>query len=135
MVSDQLDDERIAGLLAAAGAACATAYAPYSRLQVGAALLTADGRVYAGANVENSSYGLTVCAERVAVFKAVTEGARDFVAIAVVIAGWPGASPCGACRQVLYEFAPEMTVVLATSAGPASRRLSDLLPLGFRIEH
>lgn len=129
-----LDDERIAGLLEAAQAACATAYAPYSQLQVGAALLATDGRVYAGANVENSSYGLTVCAERVAVFKAVTEGARDFIAIAVVIEGWPGASPCGACRQVLYEFAPQMTVVLAAADGPTTRRLSELLPLGFRIE-
>jgi cytidine deaminase len=78
------------------------AYAPYSRYHVGAALLGASGKIYAGCNVENASYGLTVCAERTAIFKAVCEGEREFVALAVVTSN--GGSPCGACRQVILEF-------------------------------
>ena len=104
------------------------AYAPYSNFAVGAALLCASGRVYAGCNIENISYGLTTCAERVAVFKAVSEGEHDFVSIAVVTEN--GASPCGACRQVLSEFGPDMEVVIghADSDEYEVYTLTELLP-------
>lgn len=91
------------------------AYIPYSHFAVGAALLTRSGKVYTGCNIENASYGLTVCAERVAIWKAVSEGEREFVALAVVTAD--GVSPCGACRQVMAEFAPEMPVLIADPQG------------------
>ena len=91
------------------------AYAPYSHFAVGAALLGASGRVYTGCNVENVSYGLTVCAERVAMFKAVSEGEREFEAIAVVTSS--GVPPCGACRQVLREFGPGLEVIVAWTDG------------------
>ncbi|MFB6491537.1 MAG: cytidine deaminase [Thermoproteus sp. AZ2] len=93
------------------------AYAPYSRFRVGAAVLTKSGRIYAGANVENASYGLTICAERVAVFKAVSEGDRDIEAVAVVVDGEEPVAPCGACRQVIAEFNPEATIIMATADG------------------
>src|ERR1041384_3657591 len=86
------------------------AVAPYSKFKVGAALLTNSGEIIGGANVENASYGLTCCAERVALFKALTEGKKNFVAIAVVARTPGGAMPCGACRQLLAEFAPKATV-------------------------
>ncbi len=121
-----------AGLVQAAVAARRRAYAPYSRFAVGAALLASDGRVFTGCNVENASYGLTVCAERVALFRAVAEGAREFVAIAVACGESP-CSPCGACRQVLREFAPDLTVLLADGEGKRWERttLSHLLPRSF----
>lgn len=104
-------------LLQRAREARSHAYVPYSNFAVGAALLAADGRIFTGCNVENASYGLTCCAERTAIFKAVSEGVRKFQAIAVV-ADTPGpVSPCGACRQVLAEFGPEMRVILGNLAG------------------
>ena len=108
------------------------AYAPYSHFRVGAALLAKDGRIFTGCNVENASYGLTVCAERVALFKAVSEGAREFLAIAVACGEGPCA-PCGACRQVLYEFAPDLLVIMADGEGKSwcRAKLSELLPHGF----
>jgi cytidine deaminase len=108
------------------------AYAPYSHFRVGAALLAKDGRIFTGCNVENASYGLTVCAERVALFKAVSEGAREFLAIAVACGEGPCA-PCGACRQVLYEFAPDLLVIMADGDGKnwQTRKLGELLPQGF----
>ena len=102
-------------LVRLARAARLQAYAPYSQYAVGAALLCASGRIYTGCNVENVSYGLTICAERTAVVKAVSEGDRDCVAIAVVTEN--GASPCGACRQMLSEFGPDMEVVIACAEG------------------
>lgn len=108
------------------------AYAPYSRFPVGAALLTADGRVIHGCNVENASYGLSVCAERNAVWKAVSEGLRDFVAIAITAREGHGAPPCGSCRQVLQEFAPKARVYWRDSRGRiVQRRLATLLPSPF----
>lgn len=108
-----IDPAAARDLLARARQARANAYAPYSRFSVGAALLAADGRVFTGCNVENASYGLTNCAERVAIGTAVTEGAREFVAIAVTgPEDATACAPCGACRQVLYEFGPEMPLIM-----------------------
>lgn len=97
-------------LMAEAETARRGAYAPYSGFHVGAALLTRGGRIVHGSNVENASFGLSVCAERTALWKAVTEGEREFVAIAVTAGPGTPASPCGACRQVLHEFAPDLRV-------------------------
>jgi len=102
-------------LIALAAQARARAYAPYSQFAVGAALLAKSGRVYTACNVENVSYGLSVCAERAAVFKAVSEGEREFEAIAVVTE--TGVTPCGACRQVLREFGEDIRVIVADASG------------------
>lgn len=119
-------------LVAAAKEARERAYAPYSRFLVGAAVLTASGEVFTGANVENASFGLTVCAERVAIFKAVAAGQRDFAAIAVVADAKEPAWPCGACRQVMAEFNPHMLVTVANLAGQAeTESLAELLPRPF----
>jgi len=105
------------------------AYAPYSNFHVGAALVAADGRVFTGCNVENISYGLTICAERNAVFAAVAAGCREFSKIIIVADTEEPASPCGACRQVLAEFNPDLEIVLSTFHGKtACFRLSELLP-------
>lgn len=119
-------------LIQAALKARQKAYAPYSKYQVGAALLTASGKIFSGANVENAAYPTSMCAERVAVFKAVSEGESDFTAIAVVTAN--GAMPCGACRQVLAEFGLETVVLIADIEGNLRQetRLADLLPGAFR---
>lgn len=118
-------------LLALARQAMERSYAPYSKYRVGACLLCADGRVFQGCNVENASFGLTNCAERTAVFAAVSEGATEFEAIAIAArdsAPWP----CGACRQVLNEFAPTIRVLVTWGDGQtASARLDELLPHGF----
>ena len=109
------------------------AYAPYSGYAVGAAVATGSGKIYTGANVENASSGLTVCAERVAILKAVTGGDRDLVAVAVVTAD--GATPCGACRQVLREFGAGIEIHLAGETGPARRTdLATLLPEPFTLD-
>jgi cytidine deaminase len=122
------------GLVAAARAAARNAYAPASRFHVGAAVLTDDARTFTGCNVENASYGLTICAERNAVFQAVGAGARRIVAVAVATPLAEPATPCGACRQVLVEFGPEMTVLLA-GTGPqiVTTSLAELLPRPFRF--
>ena len=118
--------------MAEARAARDRAYAPYSRFHVGAALLADDGRVIPGANVENASYGLSMCAERTAAFRAASEGARRLVAVAVVASNEEPTWPCGACRQVLWEFGPDMVVVSEGSGGRREeRRLADLLPDAF----
>jgi cytidine deaminase len=121
-------------LLAAAARARHTAVAPYSHFRVGAALLTRQGAIFAGANVESASYGLTCCAERVALFKALTAGAREFAAIAVVARVAGGPSPCGACRQLLAEYAPRAIVWLADSRNTRTARefsVRELLPAPF----
>jgi cytidine deaminase len=123
--------QQLHDLVAAAAAARRRAHAPYSNFAVGAALLDSSGRVHVGCNVENASYGLTICAERNAVAAAVAAGASRFVAIAVVTDATPPASPCGACRQVLAEFG-DMPVVLANPEGEQVRTsVSDLLPHAF----
>lgn len=112
------------------------AHAPYSKYRVGAAIRTARNKVHAGANIENASYGLTVCAERTAAFAAVNAGDTKFDTIAIVIDGDRLPSPCGACRQVLAEFAPDMRVVLATTGGLRKETtLRDLLPDPFLPEN
>ena len=125
-------------LEAAARAAAARAYAPYSEYRVGAALLGSDGSVWTGCNVENASYGLTMCAERTALFKAVSEGCRTFSALVVAGGGADSpAMPCGACRQALAEFCgAEMPVAVVPLAGggPAVRKtLGEFLPFSFSL--
>lgn len=120
-------------LIEAAREARDRAYVPYSRFAVGAAVLTRSGRIFSGCNIENASYGLTVCAERVAALGAVVAGEREHVAVAV-IADVPGGFPypCGACRQVLAEFGPNMTVIVANIAGEQrTHSLRELLPEAF----
>jgi cytidine deaminase len=108
------------------------AYAPYSNFKVGAALLASNGRVFTGCNVENATYGLTVCAERVALWKAVSEGEREFVAAAVVADGERPPSPCGACRQLLWEFCGDIEVITGSLRGARqSYHLSELFPHPF----
>ena len=123
-------------LLAAARAAFANAYAPYSRFQVGAALRTPGGQVYSGANVENASYGLGRCAEQSAVQSMASSGGRSFSDIVVYSQASPPASPCGACRQVLFEFSPEAQITCVNHLGEVVEgQVKDFLPHGFRLEH
>jgi cytidine deaminase len=126
-----MNDAEIAHLAARALEARQWAYAPYSRYQVGAALLATSGKTYDGCNVENAAYPTTICAERVAVFKAVSEGERQFTAIAVATEN--GGSPCGSCRQVLAEFAPNLAVFIVNGRGEVVRQttLRELLPDAF----
>ncbi len=128
MLTDDLRDKLVRQAQAARG----RAYAPYSNYPVGAALLTTSGRIYDGANIENAAYPVTICAERVAVFKAVSEGEREFVAVAVVTAN--GGSPCGSCRQVLAEFGLDTTVLIADKDGQVilETTVRELLPGAFR---
>lgn len=122
-------------LLRAAMAARAFAYAPYSHFYVGAALLSTDGRIFTGCNIENTAYSPSLCAERCAVAKAVSEGARNFVAIAVVGPEDAELTPCGVCRQVLYEFCDESLAVLCggTDSHYTETTLGALLPRAFRL--
>jgi len=106
-----LAPKKLDSLVEAAKAARLRAYSPYSRVKIGAAVLTADGSIYTGANIENASYGLACCAERTAIFKAVSEGAKRILAIAVVGKSEDFTKPCGACRQVMVEFNPNMKVL------------------------
>jgi cytidine deaminase len=125
--------ERLA-LLEQARWAARNAYAPASVLRVGAVVVTAGGRMFAGANVENSSYGLSICAERVAILKAVSEGEREFTELAVAAEDESGprdAPPCGACRQVLEEFSPGANVTYRVGGADVTRSLSDLLADAF----
>ncbi len=119
-------------LIAAAKLARDNAHAPYSNFRVGAALRATSGRVYTGCNVENSTYGLTVCAERVAIFKAISEGERGFEAIAVVTHTEVLTPPCGACRQIIWEFCGDVPVILANLKGQVEvHRMSKLFPKPF----
>lgn len=121
-------------LVAAATAVREKAAATYSHFKVGAALLAEDGRVFTGCNVESASYGLTCCAERTAVFKAVSEGARRFRAVAVVTGAETATSPCGACRQVLWDQCRDIAVVMATTGGAlVETTLAELLPRAFEL--
>ncbi len=120
-------------LLREAETAREKAYAPYSGFKVGAALLTSGGKIYRGTNVENASYGLSICAERTAVFAAVAEGEKDFTVLA--LAAEPGTTPCGACRQVIMEFAPEAKIVFTNELGEVEiKRARELLPATFDLK-
>ncbi len=108
------------------------AIAPYSNFHVGAAIKTRDGKIYEAGNIESSSYGLTLCAERVALFKALSEGERHFEAIAIAARTDEFCPPCGACRQVLWDYAPALDVILINNHGEVKKfRLSELLPEAF----
>ena len=132
-------------MLRAARAAARNAYAPFSKFRVGAAVLTARGRVFSGCNVENSSYGLTICAERVAIFKAVSAGQREIKALAVFAPALQSrignrkskipllTPPCGACLQVIGEFSENPEIILSNGRSTKTYRLRELLPLGFRF--
>ncbi|MGH9729541.1 MAG: cytidine deaminase [Candidatus Acidiferrales bacterium] len=123
------DEEK---LIAAARQAREHAHAPFSDFRVGAAVRTKSGRTFSGCNVENASYGLTICAERVAIFKAISEGEREFDAIAVVTDADALTPPCGACRQIIWEFCGDVTVILANLKGKVERESSSkLLPRPF----
>jgi cytidine deaminase len=129
-----LTNESKAQLIQAASDARQWAYTPYSNYPVGAALLTASGRIYDGVNVESAAYPTTMCAERVAIYKAVSEGERNFDALAAVTAN--GGSPCGSCRQVLAEFGLDTLVIIADAEGKIVREMTvgELLPRAFRPE-
>ena len=122
-------------LVRSAKRAMEVSYAPYSNFKVGAALLTKEGKIYTGANIENPSYGLTICAERVAIFKAISEGARDFIALAVVASQDEPVAPCGACRQVLFEFNEDLLIVSHGLKGKRRRWiLKEIFPGGFKFK-
>jgi cytidine deaminase len=124
------------GLLAAARTARENAVATFSKFRVGAALRAKSGKVYTGCNVENASYGLTICAERVAIFKALSEGERGFDAIAVVTDAEKLTPPCGACRQIIWEFCGDAEVILGNLKGKTEvHRMSALFPLPFDISN
>lgn len=120
-------------LLEQARAATEEAYAPYSGFRVGAALLCADGSVITGCNVENASYSLTICAERNALFAAVNQGKREFLALAIYVDSDEIFPPCGACRQVLAEFSPQIKIVYANRLGSILSDLETLLPQAFAL--
>jgi cytidine deaminase len=129
----KLSDDTIKELIAAAIGVRQCAYAPYSQFKVGAALLAESGEIYSGCNVENASYGATICAERAAVVKAVSAGEQAFQAIALVYDQKEMAVPCGVCRQVLSEFNMAMTVIMANTAGEyESSTMQELLPCSFK---
>lgn len=134
----ELTNQQMEQLLAKAKQAADRAYAPFSKFHVGAAILTQSGEVFTGCNVENSSFGLTNCAERTAIFSAVAAGAlsrdHDLAAVAVVNREGAICSPCGACRQVIFEFGPDAVVVYRAHSGEMVQTLAkDLLPEGFRM--
>jgi cytidine deaminase len=132
-LDDPAEDPALEGVLVeAALAARERAHAPFSNFKVGAALETATGDIITGCNVENATYGLTMCAERVAIFKAISDGHREFARVAVVADTAAPTPPCGACRQLLWEFCGDVEVVLANLEGVTGRtRLAALLPLPF----
>jgi cytidine deaminase len=135
-MADVLSSEQRDHLLRAARETMARAYAPYSKFLVGAAILTELGETFTGCNVENASYGLTMCAERTAIFSAVAHSGADNVrirGIAVTTAQEVACSPCGACRQVIYEFGPDAVVLFRAQEGWKESRIRDLLPEGFLL--
>ncbi len=135
MATEKLSQEQRERLLQSARECMQRAYAPYSHFKVGAALLTSEDRIFSGCNVENASYGLTNCAERTAIFSAVAQTGPGLTirAIAVVNDQEVPCSPCGACRQVIYEFGPDAIVVFAAARGWKELPIAELLPEGFRL--
>lgn len=110
-------------------------YSPFSKFAVGAAVLMSNGSIYTGCNVENSSFGMTICAERCAIFKAVSEGQKEILAVAIYSPNADDCYPCGACRQVMYEFQGEneISIITESKGNPVIRKMKDFLPYGFRI--
>ncbi|MDP1808249.1 MAG: cytidine deaminase [Actinomycetota bacterium] len=129
-----IDDITVKALVAKAQEALEAAYSPYSGYAVGAAVLAANESTYSGANIENAAYGESLCAERVAVAKAVSEGARDIVAVAIVAGDGKPAAPCGACRQVIHEFNPDCLVIMAGDEETIVKTVGELLPMAFRLK-
>ncbi len=135
-VTRTLSDEKRDQLLLAARTAMQHAYVPYSHFKVGAALLTDNDEVFSGCNVENASYGLTNCAERTAIFSAVAKSGPGLVIKAIAVINDQGipCSPCGACRQVIYEFGREAIVIFQSASGFKDSSITELLPEGFRLQ-
>lgn len=135
-ILSKISEEQKRKLLAEAKEARMKAYAPYSGYQVGAALLTSSGRIFRGANIENVSYGATICAERVAAVKAVSEGEDQFLALAVIADSEEPGSPCGICRQFLAEFAPKLPLIMGNLQGKVEvGSLDEYLPRAFDKEY
>jgi cytidine deaminase len=125
-----------AKLLRVAKKAMKNAHAPYSKFRVGAAILLSNGKIFSGCNVENASYGMTNCAERTAIFSAVAQSGPKIEIRAVAVSNDQGVpcSPCGACRQVIYEFGPDATIFFQGTTGPKQAHITELLPEGFRLQ-
>jgi cytidine deaminase len=131
-VNKSITEEEIKSLIEAAGKARENAHAPFSKFRVGAAVMTEDGRIYYGCNVESASYGLTVCAERVAIWKAVSEGVKGFTGIVVVTDTDELTPPCGTCRQIIWEFCGDVPLVFANLKGKTETfSVGELLPRAF----
>jgi cytidine deaminase len=135
MTNKPLSTRERENLLRSAEKVMKNAHAPYSKFRVGAAILTADGKIFSGCNVENASYGMTNCAERTAIFSAVAELGPKMEIRAVAVTNDHGVpcSPCGACRQVIYEFGPDATIFFQGASGPKQAHITELLPEGFRL--
>ena len=110
-------------------------YSPFSKFAVGAGVLAGSGKIYSGCNIENSSFGMTICAERCAIFKAISEGEKEILAVAIYSPNADDCYPCGACRQVMYEFQGEneISIITESKGNPVIRKMKDFLPYGFRI--
>ncbi|MGB8579495.1 MAG: cytidine deaminase [Candidatus Sulfotelmatobacter sp.] len=136
MVQKSLSNSVQAQLLRSAKKAMKNAHAPYSKFRVGAAILLSNGKIFRGCNVENASYGMTNCAERTAIFSAVAQlGPKiEIRAVSVVNDQGVPCSPCGACRQVIYEFGPDATIFFKGTDGPRQAHITELLPEGFRLQ-
>ncbi|AWR97206.1 cytidine deaminase [Acidianus sulfidivorans JP7] len=130
-VTDPSDEE----LLQIAKEATKNSYSPYSKLKVGAAIVSDDNEIFVGCNIENSSYGLSICAERVAIFNAISKGKKKFKKIAIITSEGNGIMPCGACRQVLSEFSDNIEIITLNNDKKIVKfRLSDLLPYSFKLK-
>ena len=130
----KMKTSKIEELISLAKKARSNAYAPYSKFYVGAALLTKNGKIFTGSNIENASYGATVCAERVAIFKAVSEGEREFESIAIYTNADKLSFPCGICRQVMIEFSIDLIIILSNEKEKEIYTLKEILPYPFTNE-
>jgi len=130
----KMKTSKIEELISLAKKARSNAYAPYSKFYVGAALLTKNGKIFTGSNIENASYGATVCAERVAIFKAVSEGEREFESIAIYTNADKLSFPCGICRQVMIEFSKDLIIILSNEKEKEIYTLKEILPYPFTNE-
>lgn len=129
-----MDDKQIRLLIEKAIAASQNAVCDFSKFKVGAAILTKDGRIFTGCNIENSSLTMVICAERVALYKALSEGCKEFIAIAVAAEGQDFCPPCGSCRQLLFEFAPDLKIIMADNKKDYTiKKIEELLPMAFRF--